>query len=468
MTTDTIDARQPARPQDAAWPSKTPASAALQHAVEASQKHNEQSRLALLATRDTEAARDARAIDTLHAASPESLPLAGTVLTVKACVDVRGWVTHAGSRVLADQPPAPADAPLVARLRQLGAVVRAQTNMTEFAYGALGLNPWYGTPHTPLTTDRPRVAGGSSSGAAVATALGLGNLAIGSDTSGSVRIPAAWCGVAGFKPSRGRYPAGGCVPLSSQFDVPGLLAPGAAECLRADHALTSRWPAPAQPLVARTGAGSPDAGMRGVTLAVPMQWLENTLQAPVDDWFMRWCRRLEHSGVTLKYDLDLSALVKAGPVAAEAGIIAAQAHAWHAALLGRQLHHYDPRVGPRIALGAAVPADSVHCGLRLLEQLAADFHAATEGIDGVLTPTVPMLPPALDDLLDDDVYTRENRRAFCLTEAANRLDLPSLSLPAGKTESMPLGLMLTGRRGDDAAILALGARLETLWRTPGP
>ena len=181
----------------------------------------------------TSSARRGRSCDT-------TLPLAGEVLTVKACFDVAGWTTHAGSAVLAGAPPAVADAPIVAALRSAGAILLAQSNMTEFAYGALGLNSTYGTPTTPLRPGEERVSGGSTSGGAVAVALGAADISLGSDTSGSIRIPAAFCGVAGFKPSQGRYPSDGMIPLAASFDAPGLVATTAANLRHIDAALVGK------------------------------------------------------------------------------------------------------------------------------------------------------------------------------------------------------------------------------------
>ena len=189
---------------------------------------------AFVASRFDEAVADAAGVE-------PSLPLAGEVVVVKACFDVAGWTTHAGSAVLADAAPADVDAPLVAMLRSAGAIVLAQTNMTEFAYGALGLNSTYGDPTTPLRPGEQRVAGGSTSGGSVAVALGAADLALGSDTSGSIRIPAAFCGVAGFKPSQGRYPSGGMILLAASFDSPGFVAPTASYLRRVDTAIVERW-----------------------------------------------------------------------------------------------------------------------------------------------------------------------------------------------------------------------------------
>ena len=241
-------------------------------------------------------------------------PLAGATLGVKACFDVAGWVTHAGSRVLAGEPPAARR--IVQALRHAGAALLAQNNMTEFAYGALGLNRWHGTPLTPLMADAPRVAGGSSSGGAVAVALGMATLALGSDTSGSARIPAAFCGVAGFKPSRGRYPDAGMAYLSPSFDVPGILAPDAAACLRVDRALVDepehdgmarptshRHASGVTDVAEAAGAGADDDAWRagaGYPVLVLPEDLLDALDAPVRQAFEAWMERMRAAGFTLR------------------------------------------------------------------------------------------------------------------------------------------------------------------------
>ena len=403
--------------------------------------------LAMVSRRDEVALAEARARDALRALTPDDEPLAGMVLGVKACFDVRGWTTHAGSRVLADAPAASRDAALVRGLRRAGAVLLAQNNMTEFAYGALGLNGRFGTPLSPLLTDVPRVAGGSSSGGAVAVARGMVNVALASDTSGSARIPAAFCGVAGFKPSHGRYEDAGMMYLSPTFDVPGIIAASAAQCLRVDKVLAP-WDTAA--------SASGDCGAKPLTgrVFVVPDHVEELLDADVRTAFAIWLERLMDAGAVLRR-IPMPCLAQAGRVARDGGIIAADAYALHASRLAADAARYDPRVGPRMLLGAQVPAHVYIAARRRLAELRREYDDAVAGADAVLTPTVPMLPPPVALLADDDIYLRENARAFSLTEFANRLDLPSISLPGGLATPQAVGLMATGlRRGDRALLLA--------------
>ncbi|AWV03788.1 amidase [Burkholderia sp. JP2-270] len=403
---------------------------------------------AWLARRDEAALGDARAADASARRDASAVPLAGAVLTVKACFDCEGWVTHAGSRVLAGDPPARTDAALVAALRRAGAVRIAQTAMTEFAYGALGVNRAYGTPATPLDARRERVAGGSSSGAAVSVALGAADLSIGSDTSGSARIPAAFCGVAGFKPSRGRYPDAGMRFLSTTFDVPGILAATARMCRRVDAVLHDR------------AAGRPvPASTKDLHFIVPERFATDDVDPAVGQAFDTWLSRLSAQGARIERK-RLDCAVEAGGAARAGGVIAAEAFMLHRALLETAADRYDPLVGPRIAAGEHVRAHDYAAALLRLAALADAYHAELGDAHAVLTPTVPMLPPRIADLADETTYLAANARAFRLTEFANRLDLPSISVPGDCRQKQPIGLLLTGRRGDDARLLEAAVLVE--------
>jgi len=410
--------------------------------------HPDDLRTAWLARRDEAAAAEARAWDASPRGAAIAAPLAGTVLTVKACFDCEGWITHAGSRVLADAPPARADAALVSALRRAGAVLIAQTAMTEFAYGALGVNHAYGTPATPLDARRERVAGGSSSGAAVSVALGAAELSLGSDTSGSARIPAAFCGVTGFKPSRGRYATDGMQCLSISFDVPGLLAATVGLCRQADAALCGHD-------VPRHGPAS----VRGLHFIVPEPFATDDLDPVVACAFDAWLSRLSAQGARIRRR-RLDCVAEAGAVARAGGIIAAEAFMLHRARLATAADRYDPLVGPRIAAGEQVRAHDYAAAQLRLAALADAYRAELGDADAVLTPTVPMLPPRVADLADETVYLAQNARAFRLTEFANRLDLPSISVPGNLRHRQSVGLLITGRRGGDARLLDVAAGVE--------
>lgn len=408
---------------------------------------------ALLQRRDAAALSEAAAWDDLCDNGGDLPPLTGLTLTVKACFDVAGWITHAGSRVLADQPAATVDAPAVAALRRAGAVLVAQTNMTEFAYGALGLNDTYGTPLNPLfpgEVGSARVSGGSTSGGAVAVALGIADVSLGSDTSGSVRIPAAFCGVAAFKPSRYRYPDTGMAYLSPSFDVPGIVAASAEMCRRVDAALVN-------------ASLSDDPGrssVSGVRLIVP-EHISDGVEPVIAAAFDAWVATLVEGGAEI-IRMPMPCLAASGIAAREAGIVSAEAYMLHRERLQAHSHLYDPRVGPRIAAGAEVRAYDYATGLARLHDLSGVYDAELEGVlaDAVLTPTVGIVPPRIADLQDNGAYLAANAQAFRLTEFANRLDLPSITLPCSPFQPRPIGLLLTGRRSGDDALLDLAVRIE--------
>jgi aspartyl-tRNA(Asn)/glutamyl-tRNA(Gln) amidotransferase subunit A len=398
--------------------------------------------VALLARRDEAALAEAASLD-------QTLPLGGDVLTVKACFDVAGWTTHAGSTVLADSPPATTDAPIVAALRSAGAILFAQSNMTEFAYGALGLNNTYGTPTTPLRPGEERVSGGSTSGGAVAIALGVADISLGSDTSGSIRIPAAFCGVAGFKPSQGRYPSDAMIPLAASFDSPGVIATTAAHLRRIDATL-----------VDRSDRGRPAGSLAQARFLVPTDAITSgATDASVLDRFEQWLALLSAAGATIT-EMALPMLTEASLAAREGSVIAVEAFDWHRDLIAAQFDRYDPRVGPRIQLGATALASDYVAALRRIRDCRRRYDSALADADGILTPTVPILPPRIADVQTTESYLATNTEVLRLTEIANRLDLPSVTLPGDPADVEPIGLMVTGRRGADEALLALAVHIE--------
>jgi Asp-tRNA(Asn)/Glu-tRNA(Gln) amidotransferase A subunit family amidase len=410
--------------------------------IERASAEREAMATAFVANRFDEAIAEAAVIE-------PSLPLAGQAVVVKACFDVAGWTTHAGSAVLAGARPADVDAPIVAALRSAGAVVLAQTNMTEFAYGALGLNSTYGDPTTPLRPGERRVAGGSTSGGAVAVALGAADFALGSDTSGSIRIPAAFCGVAGFKPSQGRYPTGGMIPLAASFDAPGFVAPTVEYLRRVDAALVvgDRLPAVDRPI-------------SDIHLLVPVDAIgAGATDQIVLDRFAEWIGVLASAGATIT-ETELPMMTEASMAAREGYVIAVEAYDWHRELIAQHLDGYDRRVGSRILHGAQVLASDYVAALRKINDCRRRYDDALQGVDAILTPTVPILPPRIAELQTTASYLAMNTEVLRLTEFANRLDLPSATLPGSFPDRQPIGLMVTGKRAGDVALLDLAVMLE--------
>ncbi len=375
-------------------------------------------------------------------------PLDGALVSIKDLFDVAGEPTTAGSTILKDAPPALADAPVVARLRRAGAVIIAKTNMVEFAFGGVGLNPHTGTPGN--AADPSRVPGGSSSGAGVSVAEGTSDISIGSDTAGSVRIPAALNGVVGFKPTARRVPLEGAFPLSYTLDSVGPLARTVQGCADADAVMAGDEP---RPLDIR-----PLAGLR---IGVPRGRLFSELDRPVAEGFEAALSRLEEAGAHIAdHDIEdlLAALAEATAPAWLASIEAAEVHAdW----LRSRTADYDPRVSARILKGADIPAPVYIKMMRRRQELVRAMDARLAAIDVLALPTVAVVaPPTAPLLRDDDLYFRTNALILRNTMIGNFFDLTGITLPVPGTP-LPVGFMMLARHGSDRDLLAIAAGIET-------
>ena len=386
-------------------------------------------------------------------------PLLGLVCNVKACVDVKGWTTHAGSAAFLNRSPAQHDAALVAVLRESGAWLLGQTNMTEFAYGALGVNAHFGTPLTPLYPNAGHVAGGSSSGAAVSVAMGFANVALCSDTSGSARIPAAFCGVVGFMPTRGRWPMDGFFPLSPSFDAPGLMTKTVTTCSKVFSVLDAAFAAEPSSVASRLRSslrqhtGSHES--RQPRLCIPINLLDAfPPDAPVVAAFQQAIERLRTEGWHIE-QRHIEALDELGTIAADAGMIASDAYAVHRSLMAEFGHAYDPLIRMRIEAGSQHPAWRYAEARHELDRRATCYESETSEFDAVVCPTTPILPPEVSDLARTEDYLALNRRSFAYTEVANRLGKPSISLPLGFNSAKGIGLLLTGKVHRDTELLIL-------------
>ncbi|GAB0114066.1 amidase [Acidisoma sp. C75] len=382
-----------------------------------------------------------------RAARGESLgPLDGRLVSIKDLFDVAGEPTTAGSAMRRGAAPAERDATVVARLRAAGAVIFGKTNMTEFAFSGLGLNPHYGTPGN--ARDPSRIPGGSSSGAGVAVALGLGEIAIGSDTGGSVRIPAALNGVVGFKPTSRRIPRAGAFPLSYTLDSIGPLAPSLELCIAADAVMAER---PLGPLAARP--------LTGLSLAVPDAFLAETEPAILAA-FTESLGRLEAAGAR-RVPIDIQDLIAAMRETLAAGpIVLPEVASIHAEALETAPEAFDPRVLARILPGREVLASRYIASLRRREALIADLAArlAAERL-WLAMPTVPMEAPPIAAVQAEEPYYRINQLILRNTSFGNFFDLCALSLPMPK-DGLPAGFMLMGRPGADAELLGWGLACE--------
>jgi aspartyl-tRNA(Asn)/glutamyl-tRNA(Gln) amidotransferase subunit A len=395
---------------------------------------------------DTAARIVAEAQDRLRAAGYVASPLAGLPVSIKDLFDVAGEVTLAGSLALDDALPATADAPIVARLKAAGAVIIGRTNMTEFAFSGVGINPHYGTPGNPH--DRSLIPGGSSAGAPVSVADGMAAVAIGTDTGGSVRIPAALCGLVGFKPTQHRVPRDGAVPLSTTLDSIGPVGVSVACCALTDAVMAGE--------ICEVPAAMPPAGLR---LGIPKTVMLEDLEAPVASAFERAVSALAGAGARI-VELPLEMLGDSARINVKGGLPVAEAFAWHEKLIERRGHDYDPRIRTRIARGRDMTAAEY---IRLANQRAdfiRRFDAETAGFDALVMPTVPMTAPPMAAFARDEDYARLNLKLLRNTAIINFLDRCALTLPIEPPGAAPVGLMVVGRHGEDRRLLAIGIGIE--------
>jgi aspartyl-tRNA(Asn)/glutamyl-tRNA(Gln) amidotransferase subunit A len=399
----------------------------------------------------SEAARAAAEAADARAALGISLgPLDGAIVSIKDLFDVAGEPTRAGSKILADEAaPAAADAPVVRRLRAGGAVIVAKTNMTEFAFGAVGTNPHYSTPGNPSA--RSRVPGGSSSGAAVAAADGMCEIAIGTDTGGSVRIPAALCGIVGFKPSRPRIPTEGAFPLSYSLDSIGPLARRVADCAKADTVMAGDTFVPLEPVAL--------AGLRfGVAEGLPLDRLDEIV-APA---FENALKRLDAAGVRIVGE-KISLFDEMGEVNAYGGIVMPEACAIHRQRLERRGADIDPNVRFRIERGCTISGADYVDMQRRRAQLVRAMDQRLVSLDALVMPTSSIVAPTIAEVADPKVYSARNVALLRNTSIGNFFDLCAVSLPLAA--SLPVGLMLIARNGDDRRLLRIAAAVEDFFQT---
>ncbi len=402
---------------------------------------------------DAEGARaSADAMDRLRAVGRAPSPFAGIPFCVKDLANIAGQPTPAGSKVLADAPPAPTNAPTVQRAMDAGFVVMGRTNMTEFAFSGLGINPHYGTPRSPWDRATGRIPGGSSSGTAVAVADGMAYAGLGTDTGGSCRVPAAMCGIVGYKPTARRVPITGILPLSTSLDSVGPLANSVACCAAVD-AIFAGTAQPTQPPL-------PLAGLR---LAVPTNYMLDGLDEHVAAAFARALSALAAAGATISH-VAFPALDAIPAANAAGGITAPEAWAWHRKLIAAKRDGYDPRVLKRILGGDRMGAADYVDVLNARAAVIARFDAETAPYDALLMPTCALIPPAIAALDDEAEYTRVNMLQLRNTAAGNFLDRCAISLPCHQPGDAPVGLMLMGETLGDTRLFAIAAAVEALIR----
>ncbi|MGC3986575.1 MAG: amidase [Pseudorhodoferax sp.] len=389
----------------------------------------------------------ARHADAAHRAGVQLAPLAGLPVSIKDLYDVAGETTLAGSTVRRGAAPAAQDSVAVQRLRAQGAAIVGKTNMTEFAFSGVGINPHYGTPRNPADPDIARIPGGSSSGAAVSVALGLSVVGLGSDTGGSIRIPAALCGIVGFKSTQSRTPRTGAFPLSQTLDTVCAMARSVEDCLVADAVLADA------PLAVRRRP------LQGLRLAVPGTLMFDGIDRPTARAFQRAVSRLSAAGAQV-VDVTLAELAEVARINAPGGFSPVEAAAVHRETIAEHRAAYDSRVAARIELGMTVSA----ADYIVMQQRRADWIArmegALQGFDALLCPTVPIAAPAIASLTTDEAFFQANGMLLRNTFAINFLDGCAFSLPCHEAGEMPAGLMLSSVRGDDARLAAVALAVE--------
>jgi aspartyl-tRNA(Asn)/glutamyl-tRNA(Gln) amidotransferase subunit A len=392
----------------------------------------------------------AEAMDILRRAGRAPSRYAGIPVGLKDLFDIAGQPTPAGSRALADAPPATVNAPVVQRMLGAGFVPVGRTNMTEFAFSGLGINPHYGTPLSPWDRAAERIPGGSSSGTAVAVADGMVTAGLGTDTGGSCRIPAAFCGVVGYKPTARRVPIEGVLPLSPSMDSVGPLGPSVACCAVIDAILAGE--APALPVAATL------AGMR---LVVPENFGLDGMDARVGAAFDRALEVLSKEGAHIIH-ARFPTFDAIPAVNAKGGFAASEAYAWHRALLAEKGTIYDPRIRLRIERGAQQSAADYLDLVAARRRLIGEFDAATRGFDALVLPTTPIVPPTVAELADEGEFNRQNLLILRNTAVGNFLDRCAISLPCHRAGEPPVGLMLMGETMGDAGLFSIAAAVEAV------
>ncbi len=381
------------------------------------------------------------------------LPLAGLAVSVKDLFDIAGQVTTAGSLTRAGDAPAQRDCPAVARLRAAGGVIIGRTNMTEFAFSGVGINPHFGTPANAASSTEPLIPGGSSSGAAVSVATGAAYIGLGSDTAGSIRIPAALNGIVGFKNTAARVPCDGAIPLSTTLDTVCAMTRSVTDAVITHEVLAARR-------VTRSNAPLP-----AYRLAVVRQLMQDELDPTVTRAWQRTLTRLHDCGAKIA-EIDLPELGELPALMAHGGFAGAESFAYHRKALERSADQFDPRVAARIRRGAGMSAaeyiDLIHARADWIARIGQRL----QSFDAVLSPTVPLVAPPIRAIAPgverDDAFFRVNGLLLRNTGVVNMLDGCALSLPCHLPDELPVGLMVWHGAMQDDVVLNIGLQIERL------
>ena len=400
-------------------------------------------------------------------------PLHGVPVAVKDLFETQGVKTTAGSVILKDYVPA-RDATVLARLRQQGAVVLGKLNLHEFAYGGTGVNPHYGTSKNPWALDR--IPGGSSSGSGVAVAAGLAFGALGTDTGGSVRMPASLCGIVGLKPTYGRCSRAGIIPLAWSLDHPGPMVRSVADAALMLNAMAGHDPR--DPATVRRAVPDYTQGLtndlRGVRIGVPrlVLWegLDPEVEAVMDGAVQQLTRLGGRLGARLE-EVTLPQMRHA--VLASSIIIGAEGAAYHYEWLRTAAEQYGEDVRLRLKQGALLPAAAYFKAQRLREAIRRELDAALTHVDVLLTPTLPIATPTIErcTVTPGMPLPPELLHIPRLTRPFNLTGHPVISVPCGFTQSgMPVGMQIIGRAFDEVTVLRVAQAYEqaTPWHRQHP
>lgn len=449
MAADLIDARADVRAQTASATDRIERSLDAAGSAACAQ--------AFVASNFNAARLAAQAADRAVAEGRDPGPLAGLAVSIKDLFDVAGEPTRAGSTVLADAPPATRDAPAVARLRRAGAAFVGRTNMSEFAFSGVGINPHFGTPANAATArldPTPRIPGGSTSGGATSVAAGAAWVALGSDTGGSIRIPAALQGVVGFKSTARLVPTDGALPLSTTLDTVSAMTRSVRDAITVHEVLAERRV---------VLAGKPLGALK---LAVPRTMMLDGLDATVARAFERVLGALASAGAHVE-TIDLSPLGELAAINASGGFAAAESWSWHRRLLADHGCDYDPRVALRIRRGETMSAADYIELLSARRDWIARMEGALSTYDALLSPTVPIVAPALVPLVEDDAaFFATNGQLLRNPAVVNFLDGCALSLPCQLEGELPVGLMLWAAALHDDALLDAALGVESAIASP--
>ena len=377
--------------------------------------------------------------------------LQGLAVSVKDLFDVAGQTTSAGSQILVNASIAKHDCTAVARLKAAGGVIIGRTNMSEFAFSGVGLNPHFGTPANAASRDAHLIPGGSSSGAAVSVATGASFIGLGSDTGGSIRIPAALNGIVGFKSTACLVPTEGALPLSTTMDTVCALTRSVRDAMLAHEILAAQR-------ITRS-----HAPLSSYRLAIVKPIMQDDLDTTVSTAWQRTLKHLRASGARID-EIDLPELLDLASINATGGFSAAESYAWHHALIQKHANEYDPRVLARIQRGADMSAREYIELLAARQQWIEAMEQALSGFDAVLSPTVPIVAPLIatvaPGLERDKAFFKINALLLRNTSVVNMLDGCAISIPCHAPGELPVGLMIWAPAMADDTVLNIALQLE--------